>query len=360
MVLERKKINKESLLQVLEKIKEEEELIGPVEMSGGEILFQPIDDVEEITFNYVNSLFPPKHLVLPRFERLLHYEREGEKIKVEETIEAKKRTIFGIRPCDVEGIRYSEIFYSGRMFGREDLADPYFVEKRKNLTIITVSCQYPAPTCFCVCCDGGPFAKEGFDLQLTDLGNGEYLCEVGSEKGKELVERFASFFSPAEEEDVKRREEIEEEVLERFGPYPAFSGATLRRVSAGNIPREVWESLGERCIVCGGWQFLCPMCFCYTVVDVGDEEEGYRARIWDSCHYEGYSRLAGGANPRKARDRRRERCIFHKFSWQYVERMGRHGCVGCGRCVITCLGYVHLPQTFEEIRAVFREVKVER
>lgn len=353
-ILAYKKISKENMMRLLQQIADEEELIAPVEMFGGEALFQPVRDVNDITFNYVNTLFPPKQFLLPRFEKILTYKKEGDEFKAEEVIEAPKRTIFGIRSCDVEGIRYSEFFYSGKMFGREDLADPHFMAKRHNLTLISVACLNPAPTCFCVCCDGGPFLDRGFDLQLTDLGD-FWLIEVGSEKGTSLVEKFSPFFSEVEESEIQRRKELEDKVLERFGPYPAFSGATLRNITRGDIPRQVWESLGERCIVCGGWQFLCPLCFCYTVVDIGDEKEGYRARVWDSCHFEGYSRLAGGPNPRKSRDKRRERCIFHKFSWQYVERMGRHGCVGCGRCVITCMGYVHMPQTVWEIRSAFRE-----
>ena len=59
---------------------------------------------------------------------------------------------------------------------------------------------------------------------------------------------------------------------------------------------------------------------------------------WDACLYEGFTREASGHNPRAAKAERLKRRFFHKMSYQYMEVMGRHGCVGCGRCVATCMG----------------------
>ena len=47
-------------------------------------------------------------------------------------------------------------------------------------------------------------------------------------------------------------------------------------------------------------------------------------------------------HPRGASADRVKRRYFHKLSMQYMQVMGRHGCVGCGRCVDVCLGDLDL------------------
>jgi hypothetical protein len=67
---------------------------------------------------------------------------------------------------------------------------------------------------------------------------------------------------------------------------------------------------------------------------------GERARCWDSCLFEGFQREASGHHPAPRPGDRVRRFWHHKFSDDFSIRFGRPGCVGCGRCDITCTGSI--------------------
>jgi Fe-S oxidoreductase len=45
-----------------------------------------------------------------------------------------------------------------------------------------------------------------------------------------------------------------------------------------------------------------------------------------------------------------KRRFFHKLSYQYIQQNKRHGCVGCGRCITTCLADINMPLVVKAIR----------
>ena len=106
-------------------------------------------------------------------------------MKIEPTYEEPRRAIFGIRSCDVAGLWHLDRFYLGR-----DFRDVYYEKRRKNLFLVNVVCTDPArdigEDCFCLCADTGPAAREHFDLQLMDLGDGEFMAVAGTPAGEEL------------------------------------------------------------------------------------------------------------------------------------------------------------------------------
>ena len=64
-------------------------------------------------------------------------------------------------------------------------------------------------------------------------------------------------------------------------------------------------------------------------------EKGERVRTWDGCMLEGFAEVAGGHNFRDQKAARVRHRIFRKGKY-LVERLGRFGCVGCGRCADAC------------------------
>ena len=94
--------------------------------------------------------------------------------------------------------------------------------------------------------------------------------------------------------------------------------ATSRRAS---ILEKTWEEIGNRCLECGGCTYVCPACTCFTVSDrkVGPDEIE-RVRIWDACALGGFTRMAGGHNPRKAVHDRRNRRFFRKLAHYFIQR----------------------------------------
>ena len=132
----------------------------------------------------------------------------------------------------------------------------------------------------------------------------------------------------------------------------------MRYVSQGNVLEKTWEEIGNRCLECGGCTYVCPACTCFTVSDrqVGPDEIE-RVRIWDSCALSGFTRMAGGFNPRRAVHDRRNRRFFRKLAHYFIQRELSMACVGCGRCAAVCHGDIGMPSVVEMIRRATAEVE---
>jgi len=341
MAYQAKTIEKGDIAKLIRMLAAEATLVAPVERSG-EVAFAEVSGPEEVTLDYLNTLLPPKRFVLPQIEPMLHYDVDG-RYKLEPIYEQEKRILFGIRPCDVSAIAYLDYFFT------ENILDIYYTKRRENTTIISLTCQEPGENCFCICADCGPFADSGFDIQLTDLGD-KYLAEIGSERGAELAAKAGDLFAEASEAEAAKRAELAEVAETRFKSTTTYFSAAIRHISTETLPEGLWEELGDRCLACGGCSYVCPTCSCFNVVDLGAGGVGTRYRCWDSCALAGFTRMAGGHNPRKEKQDRRNRRFYHKLSYYYVQRQGRHGCVGCGRCITACLGGIDMPAVVKMIR----------
>jgi formate hydrogenlyase subunit 6/NADH:ubiquinone oxidoreductase subunit I len=100
----------------------------------------------------------------------------------------------------------------------------------------------------------------------------------------------------------------------------------------------MWDAVGRKCFSCGSCNLVCPTCYCFNVKDevAPDLAGGERKRTWDSCQLAEFATVAGGENFRKDRSARLRHRFFRKGKW-IMERYGRLGCVGCGRCDRNCL-----------------------
>lgn len=318
-------------------------LIGPRRHFGGDVIFGELESPREIVWDYGHDIYPPKRFLLPHFEDLLRYE-VGETIDVRQVSDAPKQAIIGIRSCDVSAIGFQQRFFCG------EITDPHFKARLDATVLFSLVCNRPPKKeCFCICCDSGPYLDAGFDVQLTDLGDA-FLYEIGSEKGAKATQLGAYLLEPAEPADLAERRRIELQADSLFETEAYFAKA-LNFISADEVPQEVWEELGSTCFRCAACTNLCPVCTCYTVDDRLDADGKYtRFRSWDSCQFSGFTREASGHNPRPTFGSRVRRRFYHKASYQYVQRDGRHGCVGCGRCVSACLTKLDVPSVLKRIR----------
>ncbi len=175
--------------------------------------------------------------------------------------------------------------------------------------------------------------------------------EIGSERGEALAKTHDDLLLPAEPAHIAARLRLAREAEQKFGEFRSYIAAAMRQLTMNEVLPEVWEQAADRCLECGGCAFLCPTCSCFTVTDRWDSPTtGLRERHWDACTSTCYTREASGHNPRpRLGDRLRNR-FFHKISHQWAERNGRQACVGCGRCVMTCMGWAHTPALTEGIR----------
>lgn len=330
--------------ELVARLMEGAEVIAPRRVEGGDALYGPIASPGEVAWDYGHAVEPLKRFLTPQRETLLRFSA-NEGMHVEAALDARERVFLGIRCCDVSGVSVFDQLYGG------DTPDAYYMSRRERSTLIALTCQQPPwETCMCVCCDAGPFLTKGYDQQWTALPEG-MLVEIGSERGEALAEKHAGLLAPAEPDQVAARYRLAREAEQKFGESRSYIAAAMRKLTMNEVAPGVWEQAGDRCLECGGCAYLCPTCCCFTVTDRWESAgAGLRERHWDACTSSCYTREASGHNPRPELGGRLRNRFFHKISHQWAVRNGRQACVGCGRCVMTCMGWAHTPALAEGIR----------
>ncbi len=341
-----KLIDKGKLSAWIEGIIKKYRVFAPQKIGENEYIFKDLVSPDKISLDYINPVISPiKDLLFPMNEKLIDYKKKenGWETKTEEIKE--KTVLFGMRSCDLSALIFMDKFFL------EGFKDNYYAARRENLFTVNVSCLNPAEYCFCVCADAGPSKDDGFDVQLTDIG-GKYLVEIGSGKGEELVNIDSSLFTEASPDDLKKKHDLILEIRNNKFKLPTtYFSKAIRHVTADDISEKEWNKLGARCIACGSCSYICPTCTCFNVIDIEKKPgEGSRYRTWDSCMYGGFTREVSGHNPRPTQKERVKRRYYHKLSYYYLRKMGTHGCVGCGRCVISCLGSIDMFDVSKDIR----------
>lgn len=171
---------------------------------------------------------------------------------------------------------------------------------------------------------------------MTDLGDG-FLVEVVSEKGSEIVKFNSDLFKKAGEDAESRRKSILRKVREEIERQRLPDFEKVHSVLREEFSNPVWETYGNICLSCGKCNFVCPTCHCFNVYDEPglDLKTGERVRVWDSCHYLTFTKVASGEIFRKERPSRLKQRIYHKLLYT-VDEFGVISCVGCGRCIEVC------------------------
>jgi hypothetical protein len=309
-------------------------VIAPVRSDWEEVLFEPIVNGEQATFEYENAVVSPKDFLLPQTEVLARYRRVGKSYQVEAPIEAPPQVIAGIRSCDLSAVQiWDEAIGSG------EYPDPYYLARRRGTTFISIACPTVFENHFCAVLDTGPTLQSGFDLHLTAIEGG-YAAQVGSDAGLRLVTEQCRFFRPSAPSELQQREQAARDAVAQFAAR--FDIAAVQRALSSGADLDAIGDAASRCQDCGGCLFVCPTCTCFDVRDYPTgENTGERLRTWDTCAYAGFTRMAGGANPSASRDVRVRRRLMHKLVYR-LESEGLLGCVGCGRCIAACLGNISL------------------
>jgi len=336
-------IRKDDIAGWLAKLLAKGEVIAPTAGPCGEVTFSVIHSREEVLWAFGNSLSPPKEFVLPQTEPIVQIRRNGQRTEVAPVYDDTPRILLNIRPCDAKGIAFLT-----KMHEMEP-ADASYLRRAANLTVISLACNVPCESGFCICSDSGPFPTAGHDIQLTDLGE-KYLAEIDSEKGTAAISDAENLFLPATEDDVARRNDLEREAKRCFGEETCHFASAMRRISTRRVDDALWDQMSDWCLECGGCNFICPTCYCFSVSDRGGDGTWTRCRMWDSCQYAAFTLEASGHNPRERHGDRVKRRFFHKVSAQYYLRDGMTGCVGCGRCIKVCLGATDMPAVVAAIR----------
>jgi len=301
-----------------------------VKSRGNKFAFGPLESADELRLDYDVTLLPPKKYFFPQRETLFTYDlSDGFSAKNPE--EPKPMVLVGVHPYDIVALLHmDEIF-------RETKSDAQYFKKRDAAIIIGVNIQKMSKWNFSSFM-GSAAIDYGYDLMLTDLGN-RYAINVGSQKGEDLLSKYAKNVTFALARDMQIAGQKKREVMsmsqQKFD-FPPELIPELLKDSYGKSG--FWEKHSEKCLACGSCVLVCPTCYCFDVKDNPDLslEHGERIRTWDGCLLEDFAKIASGENFRATRPTRYRHRYFKKGKYLF-DRFGFISCVGCGRCSSNCL-----------------------
>ncbi len=320
-----KVIEKNKLPVLIGELTKEYEVFAPVK-ERNIVSFERISSENQAYLDLWNTKKSPKEVFFPQTETLFTYATGKKDVEIVEAPAVKRKMVLlGVRPCDARSFVLLDKFFSSG-----EHKDLYYLEKRKNTTVLGLACNSPRSTCFCTSLGGSPFGKEGMDLLLQDI-NDKYLIETVTERGEKFIEKFP-WLKDAQKVDIERAKRFSEDA----------ENAVKSEVSVKDVSEKLdrmfddsfWDRIYQKCLGCGVCTFLCPTCCCFDILDE-ETEEVKRVRIWDSCQFSCFTLQGSGHNPRPSGKERMRQRIMHKFNY-FVKNYGESFCVGCGRCVQEC------------------------
>ena len=329
-----KLLSKDKLTQLIELLMQDHEVIGPKDALSYGVLESPSD----MTLEGDKPKKSLKEFLFPQREILIKYRTVDGQMQVEDAPPAvtAPRVIFTC-PCDAAALPIVDKVFSW------DYVDSSYVERRSNSTIITIACDQPSESCFCVSLSGSPAGIDGSDVLLTALADA-YHVQIISQRGKELIERYEKLFTESDEAHNRQRAAREDELREQMIRHVDVDGLA----EAMDFEDPVWQTVTEQCIDCAICTFLCPTCHCFDIQDEGDPDAGERVRMWDSCASRLFTKTTVH-EPRPTHASRYRQRIMHKFQY-YPKNFGRNLCVGCGRCIQYCPVGIDITKVLETVR----------
>ena len=333
------KLPKKNRNEFIQRLQDFGDVHIPVSKGKDNFVFKKMETPEQIAWDYLRTIVPPKKYVTPPKESLVSYQlNEG----YEETDHAYEKTqiIFGLHPCDIHGLNIMDMVYDG------EYDDKYYFKHRKDLAVIGLSCT-PDDKCFCRSM-GTDSVDSGYDLFLSELED-SYMVAVGTGLGDQIIQSAKHLLRESNEQD--RREYLESRNKRKDQFQIELDTSDLPYILDLEKESEIWDEIGAQCMVCGSCSMVCPTCYCFNMYDQQnlDGESGERFREWDSCLFKNYTRVAGGETFRDTRADRVKNRYVHKQG-HFVEEYGRPSCVGCGRCIDACPAGINVVEVFQRLR----------
>ena len=323
-------------------------VVGPVKKSESAYVYAELETADELALDYPITLQSLKKFFLPPDEGLFRFQM-GAKPSVEPVLEAGRKIIFGAHPCDCAGTWLLDEVFS------TDQYDEHYMAKRDRALIVGLDCARPCDE-YAFCYDMKSVEDPvNFDLFLTEIGKDRYAVEVGTDQGAELLES-AGAAEDATDADLKALAAAKKAKHKNFRKRISVDADELPAVLEQGYDHPVWEAIGDRCFSCGTCNLVCPTCYCFNVRDELDLSAagGERKRSWDSCQLDSFAAVAGGENFREHRSERLRHRMFRKAKY-LLEKYGRRGCVGCGRCDRQCVAKISSVETYNELAGAAKE-----
>jgi ferredoxin len=284
-----------------------------------------------------------KKFLHPPRQRLWRTVREGEATTlVPEAADAQSRAFLGVKPCELAAIAIQDRVFTGGAY-----QDAQYAGRRARSFIVVANCSRAAATCFCTSMASGPCAEKGFDLALTELGDGRILVESGSAAGASALSAVGG--AAASKDDVAAARAVSAETARQVSKRLDTQG--LPELLKANPNAKRWDEVAARCLNCANCTMVCPTCFCISGEDSSDLEgkETARSARWDSCFTADHSYIHGGPVRPSGRSQYRQWLTHKLATWH--DQFDMPGCTGCGRCITWCPVGIDITEEAAAIRA---------
>jgi CheY-like chemotaxis protein/ferredoxin len=333
-----RRISHDEVPRFIARIAGEFSVWGPIKR-GDQFVFDRVTTPADVALAYPSTILPPKKLFSPQRQCLMRYTMGAAPVIEVPQPEAQRRVVLGLHPCDLHALNALDTILE---FEYDDTA---YRELRKRTLVVGVDCE-PRDSCFCVSM-GTNEPPPGTDLFLTAIDGG-YLVEMGSPAGARFLGQYADT-SDATAEDILAARQMRDSRRSLMTRSLDFNG--LGAVIQQRFDDDIWDETAKRCLGCTSCSLVCPMCYCFNVVDTVslDLQSGQRERHWDSCILQDFATVAGGHNFRDSRGARLRNWFYHKFRG-LPEACGVVGCVGCGRCIAACPAGIDLTEVVNLLR----------
>ncbi len=297
------------------------DVIAPVQ-KGNSFTYDKLENHKDLRLDFPQTVFSPKHFLLPPKEVLLSYEPPISG-SYEPAYSQKDQIIAGMHPWDLAAVALLDKVFS------LDRYDPHYCSRRQATTLIGIFPTKRPQFNFSHTMLKGHEPYAAADVILFDIGETMYGVEIVTERGKELFSTVNLDPASADAKDVISKQKL-------ATPYGN------EKNSYRNMPMPLGETVNaraEKCFSCASCTMVCPTCFCFSLHDevAASLEYGLRYRQWDSCLYKNDTDN-GGPNA-ASRLQYRIQCKAIEVPKKYETA----GCVGCGRCKTACVPDIAFP-----------------
>lgn len=339
-------IERAQLNTFFNRLKKQYKVFSPVVKEGlGEetdYSFAPAASATPLIFNAYRCIEPLKSFFTYPFEKVADYFTSDKSV----SDIGGETVIWGVKSCDIAGHKIQDFVF---LEGVE--VDSLYRLRREKTVIISSDCTDFKKVCHCLAWEIMPHPIEGFDLNFSYLNDG-YLVEVGSKKGEELIAQNEDFFVLAKETQTAARKNKRDNLIDRLKrhllPQNLVEKSSVQQLVRQGYQKETWKTFMLTCVECGGCNLICDTCHCFLLADKRENEINEKIKVWDSCLYANYARVAGGANPLRTRAARLRNRFVKKFDF-FVDNLGMPACCGCGRCIEVCPGKIDIREVLKDL-----------